>query len=93
MYKRQDKGYVIANVIVDGKSVGAVKSYTFEDVSKKHTIKATFAPADEHRNPQTGVDMNFEDVSETDWFYESVAYVFDEGLMNGTSATTFSRCV
>lgn len=85
-----DKGYVIANVIVDGKSVGAVKSYTFEDVSKKHTIKATFAPADEHRNPQTGVDMNFEDVSETDWFYESVAYVFDEGLMNGTSATTFS---
>ena len=85
-----DKGYVIANVIVDGKSVGAVKSYTFEDVSKKHTIKATFAPADEQRNPQTGVDMDFEDVSETDWFYESVAYVFDEGLMNGTSATTFS---
>lgn len=85
-----DKGYVIANVIVDGKSVGAVKSYTFEDVSRKHTIKATFAPADEQRNPHTGVDMNFEDVSETDWFYESVAYVFDEGLMNGTSATTFS---
>ncbi len=85
-----DKGYVIANVIVDGKSVGAVKSYTFTDVSKKHTIKAAFAPADEHRNPQTGVDMDFEDVSETDWFYESVAYVFDEGLMNGTSATTFS---
>ncbi len=85
-----DKGYVIAKVIVDGKSVGAVKSYTFADVSKKHTIKATFAPADEQRNPQTGVDMDFEDVSETDWFYESVAYVFDEGLMNGTSATTFS---
>lgn len=85
-----DKGYVIANVIVDGKNVGAVKSYTFTDVSKKHTIKAAFALADEQRNPQTGVDMNFEDVSETDWFYESVAYVFDEGLMNGTSATTFS---
>ena len=44
--------------------------------------------ADEQSKPQTGVD--FEDIKETDWFYADVAYVFDKGLMKGTSDTTFS---
>ena len=44
-----------------------------------------------HENPQTGVWENpFSDVSKTDWFYESVALANTLGLMNGTSATTFS---
>ena len=38
-----DKGYYISDVLVDGKSVGAVTSYTFKDVTQKHTIKAVFA--------------------------------------------------
>lgn len=37
-----NKGYQIANVLVDGKSVGAVSSYTFQDVTADHTIYATF---------------------------------------------------
>ena len=37
-----DEGYEIADVIVDGKSVGAVDEYTFEDVRKDHTIEAEF---------------------------------------------------
>lgn len=37
-----NKGYQIANVLVDGKSVGAVSSYTFKDVTADHTIYATF---------------------------------------------------
>ena len=35
-------GYEIADVIVDGKSVGAVTSYTFSNIAQAHTIKATF---------------------------------------------------
>lgn len=37
-----DSGYEIADVLVDGKSVGAQSSYTFEDVRSNHTISASF---------------------------------------------------
>jgi hypothetical protein len=35
-------GYLISDVIVDGVSVGAVSSYTFNNVSADHSISATF---------------------------------------------------
>ena len=38
-----DAGYQIADVLVDGSSVGAVSSYTFTNVSQAHTISATFS--------------------------------------------------
>ena len=38
-----DSGYHIKDVLVDGKSVGAVSTYTFENVMDNHTIHATFA--------------------------------------------------
>ena len=38
-----DSGYHIKEVLVDGKSVGAVSTYTFENVVDNHTIHATFA--------------------------------------------------
>lgn len=34
--------------------------------------------------------LPFTDVTTSDWFYDAVAYVYDNGLMTGTSATTFS---
>ncbi|MBI3766741.1 MAG: hypothetical protein HY277_09620, partial [Ignavibacteriales bacterium] len=37
-------GYHIANVLVDGNSVGAVSSYTFTNIQANHTITASFAP-------------------------------------------------
>lgn len=37
-----DKGYAVANVKIDGKSIGAVKSYTFENVRRTHTIEVIF---------------------------------------------------
>ena len=48
-----DAGYAVAKVLVDGKSVGAVTSYTFENVAEEHTIEAVFMKA--NGNPQTGV--------------------------------------
>lgn len=38
-----DEGYFIANVLVDGASVGAISSYSFSDVAEDHTIAASFA--------------------------------------------------
>lgn len=40
--------------------------------------------------PLTDKPFLFEDVAETDWFYESVNYVFQNDLMKGTSETLFS---
>ncbi len=37
-----DKGYAVANVKIDGESIGAVKSYTFENVSNAHAIEVIF---------------------------------------------------
>lgn len=56
-------GYKIADVLVDGKSVGAVDEYTFKDISASHTIKATFKATggfalnkDDHTAYVTGYD-------------------------------------
>ena len=38
-----DTGYHVADVLVDGVSVGAVTSYTFSNVQADHTISASFA--------------------------------------------------
>ena len=40
-----DKTHKVADVLVDGESVGAVTSYTLKDVKKDATIIAKFAPA------------------------------------------------
>ncbi len=37
-----DSGYEVADVLVDGVSVGAVTSYTFTNVQANHTIEASF---------------------------------------------------
>ena len=39
---RAEEGYTIGDVQVDGKSVGSVAEYTFEEVSENHTIQASF---------------------------------------------------
>ncbi len=36
------------------------------------------------------VELPFTDVSENDWFYDAVEFTYSEGLMNGSSDTTFN---
>ena len=38
---------------------------------------------------EDGIVLPFVDVNVNDWFYNDVVYVYVNGLMNGTSATTF----
>ncbi|QQR07494.1 S-layer homology domain-containing protein [Flavonifractor plautii] len=49
-----DAGYEIADVLVDGESIGAVSRYTFETVRKNHTIEAEFRAVE--KATDTGVD-------------------------------------
>ena len=37
-----DEGYKVADVVVDGVSVGVVSTYTFENITMSHTIAVTF---------------------------------------------------
>ena len=80
-----DKGYAVAKVLVDGKSVGAVKSYTFKNVTKDHTIEAVFMKS--NGNPQTGV---FVDVPEDSYYEEAVDWAEENGITQGTDDTHFS---
>jgi hypothetical protein len=38
-----DEGYLISDVLVDGGSLGAIDTYTFNNVQQNHTIEAIFA--------------------------------------------------
>lgn len=48
------------------------------------TITATFV------EDTTPFELPFNDVDESDWFYDPVCYVYSEGLMTGVSATEFA---
>ena len=73
-----DKGYAVSNVKIDGKSIGTVKSYTFENVRRNHTIEVSFARANE-----------FIDVPAGSYFYEAVMWAVENGVTTGISASRF----
>lgn len=80
-----DKGYAVAKVLVDGKSVGSVKSYTFKNVTKDHTIEVVFMKA--NGNPATGV---FVDVAEGSYYEEAVDWAVENGITTGTGNNYFT---
>ena len=80
-----DKGYAVAKVLVDGKSVGSVKSYTFKNVTTDHTIEVVFMKA--NGNPQTGV---FVDVAEGSYYEEAVDWAVENGITTGTGNNYFT---
>ena len=80
-----DKDYAVANVKIDGKSIGAVKSYTFENVRRTHTIEVIFVKA--NGNPQTGV---FVDVATGSYYEDAVDWAVENGITKGTDNTHFS---
>ena len=73
-----DKGYAVANVKIDGKSIGAVKSYTFENVKRAHTIEVSFTRANE-----------FIDVPSGSYYYDAVLWAVENGITPGASASRF----
>jgi len=76
-------GYVIADVLVDGESVGAVSTYTFESVKANHTISASFKAAKKtYVNP-------FGDVKESDYFYKPVLWAAEKNITNGVYDVMF----
>ena len=85
-----DEGYEVDHVTVTDKNGKPVEveqnkdeTWSFKQPSGKVTVKVAFKPIEtKWRNP-------FLDVSEGDWFYDAVRYVYEKGLMAGTSENTF----
>ena len=77
---KPDKGYRVKDVKVDGKSVGAVTTYKVDKLTVSTRIEVEF----------TNGTLPFTDVLESDWFYDDVVFVYENGLFAGTSDTTFS---
>lgn len=88
------KDYVIEKVLIDGINVGAVETYTLEDVTKNHTVTALFEKQDEKTEiehiPEKPFNYKFNDVTLADWYYEAVKYVVENGLFKGISETKFA---
>ena len=79
-----DTGYTVSDVRIDGNSVGAVESYTFENVGRTHTIEVIFMKA--NGNPQTGV---FVDVAAGIYYEDAVDWAVESGITMGTDDTHF----
>lgn len=77
---KPDTGYKVKDVKVNGKSVGAVKTYTIDKLTVSTRIEVEF----------TDESLPFTDVRRSDWFYEDVAFAYENGLFSGTSDTMFS---
>ena len=87
-----DDGYALDEIVITDKHSEEIDfvdngdgTITFIMPSGDVTITATFAESDE---PECA--LPFVDVHANDWFFDPVCYVYRQGLMTGTSATTFA---
>lgn len=92
---KPDQGYEVDDVIVtdeDGNELevneNADGSFTFVQPEGEVTITVTFKESKDE--PTEPAELPFGDVKTSDWFYDPVKYVYDQGLMTGTSATEFA---
>jgi len=93
-------GYEISDVLVDNVSVGAVSSYTFQNVTADHTIYASFSPVPTHTitasageggsiDPSGQVVVN-EGASQTFAITPGAGYEIGDVVVNGSSVGAVS---
>lgn len=85
-YITPDKGWRIADVYVNGVSVGPVRHYTVQSVSKDVVVSAVFVPL---TDPALWVNP-YRDVAEGAWYYEAVRDCTILGLVNGVDINRFA---
>ena len=74
-----NRGYAVSDVKIDGRSIGAVRSYTFENISASHTIEVQFQ-----------VRSSFVDVPSGSYYEDAVDWAVANGITTGTDAAHFS---
>lgn len=90
-----DAGYELDALIVtdsSGNQIAIEKEtdtrYTFKMPRGRVSIDATFIAIEDESASQTSGEP-FTDVSSRDWFYDAVEYVYENGMMQGTSSSLF----
>ena len=90
-----DEGYELDTLTVtdsNGNRITTEKEsdtrYTFEMPRGRVSIDAAFIAIEEEPAPQPSGEP-FTDVSNRDWFYDAVEYVYETGMMNGASSNLF----
>ena len=73
-----DEGYAISDVRIDGRSIGAVMRYTFENVRSAHTIEASFTAA-----------STFAGVPAGSYYERAVIWAAANGITNGVGNGQF----
>ena len=91
---KPDEGYELDKLTVTGKDGDSIKltdkgdgKYTFKMPASKVEVEAVFTAIE--TEPEQPESLPFTDVSSGEWYYDAVAYVYEKGLMDGTSAVTF----
>ena len=74
-----NRGYAVSDVKIDGRIIGAVRSYTFENISASHTIEVQFR-----------VRSSFVDVPSGSYYEDAVDWAVANGITTGTDAAHFS---
>ena len=89
---KPDEGYELDELTVTDKNGDRIKltdkgdgKYTFQMPASKVTVEAVFTAVEVE--PE---GLPFTDVMSGDWFYDAVAYVYNKGMMEGTTDTTFA---
>jgi len=80
-----EDGYVIGKVWVDGREIGPVESYTFENVSASHTLSATFVHIGDME-----ILADFIDVSPDRWSWTYIHYLAAQGIVEGVGDGAFA---
>ena len=88
-----DEGYEVADMLINGKSVGTNEIYTIKSITGNTEVRVVFEKkADEDKSDDTKPENNklpFKDVHEDDWFYNYVKSAYEGKLMNGITETYF----
>ena len=86
-----DDGYEISKITVNGEEVAIPADGRLTGLDKNDKVVVTFARiTDEQPEEPDGNATPFADVSDSAWYAEAVQYVYESGMMNGTSATLFT---
>lgn len=98
---KPDAGYVLESLTVtdeDGTVLTLTpeggNKYSFVMPDSKVEVEAVFVPREDSTTPSTEPgepsSLPFTDVASGSWYYDAVQYVYGRGMMNGTSASTFT---
>ena len=88
-----EKSHWAHDYIYEAVSLGIINGYTDGTfVPNKAMTRAEFATIlwNMNEKPESGASLSFGDVTPSDWYYDQIAWAYDNGYINGTSESSFT---